>query len=103
MKGNLWTDVQPNHQGTSLTKKKERKKEDKNGSEIMEEENEDEDDDDDWSVDVSEQAVRDRMKDLTAGVKGLTVSNDAEKPLSERLELFYGFCSEVITCSLSAW
>ena len=50
------------------------------------------DDDDDWAVDVSDAAVAERMKDLTAGVKRLTVSNNADKSQSERLELFFNYC-----------
>ncbi|MCL4122338.1 UNVERIFIED_CONTAM: hypothetical protein GTU68_041887, partial [Idotea baltica] len=92
-------DVKPDQQGTSLTKKKNRRSE-KNGksgsSPSRGSDNSDdlngEDDDDDWAVDVSEEAVERRMKDLTSGVKNLTVSNDSEKSLSERLEIFFGYC-----------
>lgn len=48
-------------------------------------------DDDDWSVDVSEDAVRKRQQALSDGVKGLTVSDDLEKPEKERMDIFYKF------------
>ncbi|KAL7633842.1 UNVERIFIED_CONTAM: hypothetical protein RMT77_015798 [Armadillidium vulgare] len=100
-------DVKPDQQGTSLTKKKDRKKEgEKNGHKPGsssprgdKSDNSDnsvngdgEDDDDDWAVDVSEEAVKERMRDLTLGVKNLTASNDVDKSTSERLELFYDYC-----------
>lgn len=47
---------------------------------------------DDWSLDVSEAAMKERQRDLTAGVKNLTVSNDIEKTQSERLEVFFEYC-----------
>uniref|UniRef100_A0A1B6E3K8 Eukaryotic translation initiation factor 5 n=1 Tax=Clastoptera arizonana TaxID=38151 RepID=A0A1B6E3K8_9HEMI len=42
-----------------------------------------------WSVDVSEEAVRARLQDLTEGAKGLTISEDLEKTEKERMDLFY--------------
>lgn len=47
---------------------------------------------DDWSLDVSEEAMKQRQKNLTAGVKNLTISNDIEKTQSERLEVFFEYC-----------
>lgn len=47
------------------------------------------DDDDDWALDVSEEAVRARMQDLTEGAKGLTINDDLEKSEKERVDLFY--------------
>ena len=47
--------------------------------------------DDDWSVDTSEEAVQLRMGNLTSGVKGLALTDDAEKPQEERFNLFYSF------------
>lgn len=94
-------DVKPDQQGTSLTKKKTRRS-DKNGHSKTSgsphsgnsdnDFNGDAEEDDDWAVDVSEEAVKERMKDLTSGVKNLTVSNDLDKPQSERLEIFFGYC-----------
>ena len=49
-------------------------------------------DDDDWSVDVSDAAVKERRKDLTSGIKNLTISNDIEKSSSERLKVFFEYC-----------
>lgn len=48
-----------------------------------------EDDDDTWTTDISDAAVRERMKDLTDGAKGMTISDDAEKSEKERMDLFY--------------
>ncbi|XP_039293304.1 eukaryotic translation initiation factor 5 [Nilaparvata lugens] len=43
----------------------------------------------DWAVDVSEEAVRARLQDLTDGAKGLTISDDLEKSEKERMDIFY--------------
>ena len=48
-------------------------------------------DEDDWAVDVSAEAVKARMEDLTSGVKGLTISDDLEKTPKERADLFYSY------------
>lgn len=95
-------DLKLNEQGKSLTKKKERSKKGENGlrpgspggglSGSDNDQNGDADDDDDWSVDVSDAAVKERQKDLTFGVKNLTISNDIEKTSSERLEVFFDYC-----------
>jgi len=101
-------DTKPNTQGTSLTKRKERNKKAENGHKDSlcpnssqdggksdnsdGDVNGDADDDDDWGLDVSEQAVKERQKNLTAGVKSLTVSNDIEKTQGERLEVFFEYC-----------
>jgi len=97
-------DLKPNQQGTSLTKKKERSKKGENGSLRPgsprlggsdcsdNDQNGDADDDDDWSVDVSDAAVKERQKGLTSGVKNLTISTDIEKTSSERLEVFFDYC-----------
>lgn len=49
----------------------------------------DKDDDGDWTIDVSEEAVRARMLDLTQGAKCLTITDDLEKTEKERMDLFY--------------
>uniref|UniRef100_A0A171A8G6 Eukaryotic translation initiation factor 5 n=1 Tax=Triatoma infestans TaxID=30076 RepID=A0A171A8G6_TRIIF len=49
-----------------------------------------EDVDDDWAVDVSEEAVRARLQDLTDGAKNLTMTDDLEKTEKERMDIFYG-------------
>ncbi|XP_050307954.1 eukaryotic translation initiation factor 5 [Anthonomus grandis grandis] len=48
-----------------------------------------EDDDQGWTVDVSEEAVRARMQDLTDGAKCMTISDDLEKTEKERMDIFY--------------
>ncbi|XP_049875403.1 eukaryotic translation initiation factor 5 isoform X2 [Pectinophora gossypiella] len=55
----------------------------------------DEDDDDgNWTVDVSEAAVRARMQDLTEGAKCMTLSEDSEKNEKQRMDLFYIYLKE---------
>lgn len=49
------------------------------------------DDDEEWSVDVSEEAVRARTAELGTGVTHLTMTNDLEKSMGERLEIFNTF------------
>ncbi|XP_025602425.1 eukaryotic translation initiation factor 5 [Athalia rosae] len=48
-----------------------------------------EDEYDQWAVDVSEEAVRARLQDLTDGAKGMTISDDLEKSEKERMDSFY--------------
>ncbi|GAB0092954.1 Eukaryotic translation initiation factor 5 [Sergentomyia squamirostris] len=50
-----------------------------------------EDDDNTWTADVSEEAVRARMQDLTDGAKCMTISDDTEKSERDRLDIFYEF------------
>lgn len=95
-------DVKPDQLGNSKTQKKNRAKNSlqpespeggANGTSDNEFNGVDEDgDEDDWAVDVSDAAVAERLKDLTAGVKHLTVSNHADRSQSERLELFFNYC-----------
>lgn len=49
------------------------------------------DDDDTWTADVSVDAVRARMEDLTDGAKCMTISDDLEKSEKERLDMFFEF------------
>lgn len=51
-------------------------------------------DDDGWTVDVSEEAVRARMQDLTEGAKIMTLSEDSEKNEKQRMDLFYDFLKQ---------
>lgn len=51
----------------------------------------DDDDDTTWTTDLSEEAVRARMYDLTDGAKQMTISDDLEKSEKERVDLFYEF------------
>lgn len=53
-----------------------------------------EEDDEEWAVDVSEEAVRARMLDLTDGAKGMTISDDLDKPEKERMDIFYEFVKQ---------
>lgn len=42
-----------------------------------------------WGLDVSAEAVRARMQDLTDGAKGLTIDEDTDKTEKERMDIFY--------------
>ncbi|XP_076622084.1 eukaryotic translation initiation factor 5 [Colletes latitarsis] len=46
-------------------------------------------DDVNWAVDVSEEAVRARLQDLTDGAKGMTINDDLDKTEKERMDMFY--------------
>ncbi|VVC34865.1 W2 domain,Armadillo-type fold,Translation initiation factor IF2/IF5,Translation initiation factor [Cinara cedri] len=101
--------LNPAAQGSSLTEGKRNKRSKKHGGEngeggrssSPEEGNselivqapeklaEDNDGDDKWAVDVSEEAVRARMQDLTDGAKGLTIDEDTDKTEKERMDIFY--------------
>lgn len=48
-----------------------------------------EDDNHEWAADVSEEAVRARMQDLTDGAKNMTFNDDLEKSEKERINMFY--------------
>lgn len=48
-------------------------------------------DDDNWTADVSVEAVRARMEDLTDGAKCMTISDDLEKSEKERLDMFFEY------------
>ncbi|CAB0013949.1 unnamed protein product [Nesidiocoris tenuis] len=52
--------------------------------------NQDDDDEAVWVVDVSEEAVRARLQDLTDGAKHLTMTDDLEKSEKDRMDMFYG-------------
>ncbi|XP_068456083.1 eukaryotic translation initiation factor 5 [Clinocottus analis] len=90
--------------GASVKKEKEkknRKKDKENGSgsgEAGSQENFDapkavdgDDDDEDWAEETTEEAQRRRMEEISAHAKNLTLSEDLEKPLEERVNLFYNF------------
>lgn len=55
-----------------------------------------EEDDENWTTDISDAAVRERMKDLTDGAKGMTISDDIEKTEKERMDLFYELVKQKI-------
>lgn len=99
--------VNPAAQGASLTtgKRAKRGKKDANGGDSPQNGSDEgewnsstngkkieDDEDDDWSVDVSAEAVRARqLADLSEGVKSLALTDDAEKPEKDRMDLFYKF------------
>ena len=86
-------------QGSTMTARKDRKKEkkEKNGKKDGSDDNNENGDDDydddegDWGEDVSEEAVRKRMEDLSGGLGGLVIDNDLEKSEEERINIFYKF------------
>lgn len=49
------------------------------------------DDDEDWAEETTEEAQRRRMEEISEHAKGLTLSDDLEKSLEERVNLFYNF------------
>lgn len=49
------------------------------------------DDDEDWAEETTEEAQRRRMEEISDHAKNLTLSEDLEKPLEERVNLFYNF------------
>uniref|UniRef100_A0A8C6LSM3 Eukaryotic translation initiation factor 5 n=1 Tax=Nothobranchius furzeri TaxID=105023 RepID=A0A8C6LSM3_NOTFU len=81
--------------------KKNRKKDKENGSSGGEAGNQDnidapeavdrDDDDEDWAEETTEEAQRRRMEEISDHAKNLTLSEDLEKPLEERVNLFYSF------------
>ena len=102
-----------NDAGKSLTKRKDRKGEKKGQAGGKDENNEsingngnngsgNDDDDHEFETDVSEQAIKERMKELTMGVASLAVDNDSEKPENERLNLFFEF-AKAKNASGQAW
>lgn len=108
----IFADTNPATQGASLTQRKRKEKgKAQNGGDSPRAEDDDDDwndnwedsngkqngdNDDDWSVDVSEEAVRRRQQALSDGVKGLTVSDDLEKPEKDRMDIFYKFLQSKI-------
>ncbi|XP_057715740.1 eukaryotic translation initiation factor 5 [Corythoichthys intestinalis] len=84
--------------------KKNRKKDKENGSgsgEAGNQENFDapdavdgDDDDDDWGEETTKEAQRRRMEEISDHAKNLTLSEDLEKPLEERVNLFYNFVKQ---------
>uniref|UniRef100_A0AAY4AMP9 Eukaryotic translation initiation factor 5 n=1 Tax=Denticeps clupeoides TaxID=299321 RepID=A0AAY4AMP9_9TELE len=81
--------------------KKNRKKDKENGSGSSEAGNHDQidapdavdrdDDDEDWAEETTEEAQRRRMEEISDHAKNLTLSEDLEKTLEERVNLFYNF------------
>ncbi|XP_077586955.1 eukaryotic translation initiation factor 5 [Stigmatopora nigra] len=93
-----------NDGGSATVKKKNRKKDKENGSgsgEAGNQENFDapdavdgDDDDDDWGEETTKEAQRRRMEEISDHAKNLTLSEDLEKPLEERVNLFYNFVKQ---------
>lgn len=91
---------------TSVKKEKEkknRKKDKENGSSSGEAGNDNidapdavdgDDDDEDWAEETTEEAQRRRMEEISDHAKNLTLSEDLEKPLEERVNLFYNFVKQ---------
>ncbi|KAG7277742.1 hypothetical protein CRUP_023030 [Coryphaenoides rupestris] len=52
------------------------------------------DDDEDWAEETTEEAQRRRMEEISDHAKNLTLSEDLEKTLEERVNLFYNFVKE---------
>lgn len=90
-----------NNQGTSITKRQDKKSVRRAEQETNNKDENDEfgttnggndnDDDEEWSTDVTAEAIKERMKDLSSGVKGLAMDDDMEKPESERINIFHAF------------
>lgn len=99
-----------NAHGRSLTEKKDKRSKrkqqnDENGSGGNEDGDDfnggfggDDDDDEDgvWSADVSEEAVKKRMKELTSGVKGLAMDDDLEKSEHQRVNILHNFIQDKV-------
>uniref|UniRef100_A0A4W4F5I6 Eukaryotic translation initiation factor 5 n=1 Tax=Electrophorus electricus TaxID=8005 RepID=A0A4W4F5I6_ELEEL len=49
------------------------------------------DDDEDWAEETTAEAQRRRMEEISEHAKGLTLSDDLEKTLEERVNMFYNF------------
>ncbi|KAK2180558.1 hypothetical protein NP493_438g02012 [Ridgeia piscesae] len=49
------------------------------------------DDDEDWGEDTSEEAVQQRMQELSSAAKTLTINDDVEKPQQQRIDILYAF------------
>ncbi|KAI4463541.1 eukaryotic translation initiation factor [Holotrichia oblita] len=52
-------------------------------------ENNEDEDSTKWTADVSDEAVRARMQDLTDGAKNMTINDDLEKPEKDRMNILY--------------
>uniref|UniRef100_A0A673HXX0 Eukaryotic translation initiation factor 5 n=1 Tax=Sinocyclocheilus rhinocerous TaxID=307959 RepID=A0A673HXX0_9TELE len=50
-----------------------------------------EEDDDDWAEETTEEAQRRRMEEISDHAKNLTLSEDLEKTLEKRVNIFYNF------------
>ncbi len=58
------------------------------------------DDDGDWAEETTEEAQRRRMEEISEHAKGLTLTDDLEKSLEERVNIFYNFVKVfVLNCT----
>lgn len=94
----------PEDSGKKEKEKKNRKKDKENGSSGGEAGNHNDidapeavdgdDDDEDWAEETTEEAQQRRMEEISAHAKNLTLSEDLEKPLEDRVNLFYSFVKQ---------
>lgn len=60
--------------------------------------------DEEWSVDTSEEAVKQRQKeDLTSQVATLALTSDLEKTVPERINMFYEFVKVCVSVHPSSF
>ena len=56
-------------------------------------------DDDDWGEDFSEEAVKQRMEELSGAAKGLALTDDLEKTDKDRMDIIYKLVK--VSCQVS--
>uniref|UniRef100_A0A3B4XJH3 Eukaryotic translation initiation factor 5 n=1 Tax=Seriola lalandi dorsalis TaxID=1841481 RepID=A0A3B4XJH3_SERLL len=61
---------------------------------LLQQQRDGDDDDEDWAEETTEEAQRRRMEEISDHAKNLTLSEDLEKPLEERVNLFYNFVKQ---------
>ncbi|CAG0883970.1 unnamed protein product [Cyprideis torosa] len=61
---------------------------------IVQDEEEEEVNEDDWGEDATEEAARQRINELTEGVKNLATCDDLERSEKERADILYSFIKE---------
>lgn len=59
-------------------------------------------DDDDWGEDFSEEAVKQRMEELSGAAKGLALTDDLEKTDKDRMDILYTLIKVSAQSSISA-
>lgn len=90
-------EMDPKAIGESKTKRKGRKEgktahhNEEETTENLNDTVQEDDDDGEWSVDVSAEAVAERMEELSTGAKSLTLTNDLEQTQKDRLQIFFDF------------
>ena len=58
-------------------------------------------DDVDWGEDVSEDAVKQRLDEISGAARSMTLSDDLEKTQSERVNIFYDFVKVSVSLNCS--